>query len=561
MHRSASLRLTPCALALAFAFPFGAVAQQVPPNSGRLLQQLQQPPASTPPPKTDLTIQAPTPSEAQDNTPFAVATIHIVGNTVFSTASLHSLVASSEGQTLTLTQLHVLTQRITDYYRARGYSLARAIIPPQVLDGGEVHITVLEGRFDQYRLDNHSRINDSLLRSTLAPLQNQVVRQSSLDQRLLLLDDLPGVTTHATLSPGSQSGTSELNVRVDPMQLLVGNLTLDDEGDRYTGRMRLGGNLFVNNPLGQGDQLSANALTSGRDMRYGRLGYEIALNGYGTRVGAAYSVLDYRLGDSLANLHARGTAHEGSAWVNQALIRHRDATLSFRVEVDEKRLNDDVDSTDLHNDRHVLDWVASLSGTQRDSWGGGGIDSAWFSVTRGHLGFDDAVAASADAATARTRGFFTRWNAIASRLQMLTPTTRLFLSLSGQYSNNNLDSSEQFLLGGPDTVRGYDVSTLAGASGFLAALELRHDLALPVSGAWQGSVFVDHGGVWVDAKTWPGSTKTNHADLSSAGVSLNWAGPDQWTAMLQIAAPVGSTPQLAGHRPSTRVWVQLSKGF
>jgi hemolysin activation/secretion protein len=561
MSRSTILRLTPYALALLAVCPARALAQQAPPNSGQLLQQMQPLPSQTAPPRTDLTIQAPATSEARDNTPFAVKIIHVDGATVFPAETLHGLVASGEGQTLTLTQLHTLAQNITDYYRAHGYLLARAIIPPQALDGGEVRLVVLEGRFDRYRLDNRSRINDSLLQSTLQPLQGQVVQQSLLDRHLLLLDDLPGATAHATLSPGSYSGTSELDVRVDPAPLLAGNVTLDDEGDRYTGRARLSGNLYVNNPFGQGDQLSLNVLTSGHDMRYGRLGYEEALNGYGTRMGVAYSALDYRLGQSLADLQAHGTAHEGSAWINQALIRRRDATLSARLEVDEKHLHDDIDSTDLRNDRHMLDWVATLSGNQSDSWGGGGIDNAWLSVTRGRLGFDDVVANITDAVTARTQGTFTRWNAMVSRLQTLTPTTRLLLSLSGQYSNNNLDSSEQFLLGGPDTVRGYEVSTLAGASGFLATLELRHDLALPWAGAWQGSVFADHGGVWVDANTWPGRSGPNHANLSSAGIGLDWAGPEQWTVMLQVASPVGATSELAGRRPSSRAWIQLSKGF
>jgi hemolysin activation/secretion protein len=561
MHRCVVLRLTLCALAVAVAFPCVALAQQAP-NSGQLLQQLQPPPAPpAPPPKADLTIQPPATSEVRDNTPFAVTSIRIDGNTAFPVATLHALVASGEGRTLTLAQLYELARRITDYYHAHGYPLARAIVPPQTLDRGEVRLSVLEGRIERSTLDNRSRIDDSLLRATLAPLDGQLIRQSSLDQRLLLLDDLPGASAHATLSPGAQNGTSDLDVRVDPAPWLAGNLTLDDEGDRYTGRVRLGANVLVNDPLRLGDQLSASALTSGHDMRYGRLGYEMALNGYGTRLGAAYSVLDYHLGESLADLRARGTAHEGSVWVNQALIRHRDGALSARLEVDEKRLDDDVDSTGLHDDRHVLDWTASLNGNQRDGWGGGGIDSASIGVTRGHLGFDDAVAASADAFTARTQGFFTRWNASVSRLQTLTPSTRLFVSLSGQYSGSNLDSSEQFLLGGPDTVRGYEVSTLAGASGFLATLELRHDLALPWAGAWQASVFVDHGGLWVDARTWPGSTGPNHAGLDSAGVGLNWAGPAQWTASVQLAAPVGGTPELAGQRPSTRAWVQLSKGF
>ena len=134
---------------------------------------------------------------------------------------------------------------------------------------------------------------------------------------------------------------------------------------------------------------------------------------------------------------------------------------------DDKRLHDDIDSVGLHNDRLAQDWTASLYGDRRDDWAGGGITQAQLGVTRGQIDFDDAVAEAeaADAATLNTQGHFTRWNGMISRLQTLTASTRLYLALSGQYSNRNLDSAEQFLLGGADSVRGYDASTQATRSG------------------------------------------------------------------------------------------------
>jgi hemolysin activation/secretion protein len=188
------------------------------------------------------------------------------------------------------------------------------------------------------------------------------------------------------------------------------------------------------------------------------------------------------------------------------------------------------------------------------------VTQAQLSVTRGQLGFDNAAAQASDAVTADTQGHELHWDGSVSRLQTITATTRLYVGLSGQYSHRNLDSSEQFLLGGMQSVRGYEVSTLAGASGYLATVELRHDLALP-GGAWQGSVFADQGGLWINPQSWAGDTGSNHATLSSVGLGLNWAGPDQWLAQVQVGQPVGSTPELAGRRPSTRAWVQLSKGF
>nr|WP_239537894.1 ShlB/FhaC/HecB family hemolysin secretion/activation protein [Dyella mobilis] len=474
---------------------------------------------------------------------------------------MHALVADGEGHTLTLTSLQALAERITAYYRRHGYPLDRATIPAQALKDGVVRMRVVEARYDRVRLVNHSRVDDSLLRATLAPLQpGDAVDQAGLDRQLLLLNDVPGVQGHSLLRPGSQPGTSDVLVDAQALPMVTGNLSLDDAGDRYTGRVRLGGNLAVNNLAGLGDQLSLSVLSSDAHMRYGHLGYDFAINGAGTRVGVAYSALSYRLGDGLTDLDAHGTAAEASVWVSQAFLRSPDTNFSGRLEVDEHRLRDAVGSTATDNDRHTWDWTGTLIFDHRDSWGGGGITTLQGAVTRGQLGFDNAAAQASDAVTADTQGRYLHWDGSASRLQMLTEHWRVYASLSGQYSTRNLDSSEQFLLGGMQSVRGYDVSALAGASGYLATVELRRDLPLP-AGAWQGTVFVDHGGIWLDAQPWAGETGSNHATLTSAGVGLNWNGPDRWVAQVQVGQPVGRTPVLAGRRPDAQAWLQLSKGF
>jgi len=538
-----------------------AFAQQTPPTSGQLLQQAQPPQQPLPKRELEVEIQKPVTANVADNTPFEVKQIAVVGNTTFDSGTLHALIADGESHTQTLATLNALAQRITDYYRAHGYPLSRAVVPAQALSDGMVQFKVIEARYDHVQVSNHSRVQTSLLKATVSLLQSgQPVTQASLNRQLLLLNDLPGVQAHAVLGPGSAPGTSDLSVDAQALPRVTGNLTLDDGGDRYTGRIRLGGNVAVNNLIGLGDQLSAGLLASDGHMHYGHLAYDFALNGAGTRFGLAYSALSYQLGDGLSDLHARGHATEASAWLSQAIVRSPNTNVSARLEVDNHHLADDTGSTGVHDDRHSWDWTAGSTFDHRDGWGGGGVTQAQLSLTRGQLGFDNAAARASDAVTAHTQGHELHWDGTVSRLQMITATTRLYVALSGQYSHHNLDSSEQFLLGGMQSVRGYEVSTLAGASGYLATTELRHDLSLP-HGAWQGSVFLDHGGMWINPQPWAGNTGSNHATLSSVGLGLNWAGPDQWIAQVQVGQPVGSTPELAGRRPSTRAWVQLSKGF
>lgn len=560
MSKSSRLRFSPLALAL-FALPLATLAQTVP-NSGQILQQVQPKPAEQPQAKPGLVIEAPASGTAADSAPFAVTHVQIDGNTAFDAATLHALIAEGEGRTLTLSQLNALAQRITDYYRAHGYPLARALVPAQTLSDGTVHLTVVEARYDQVQLDNRSRVSDGLLQATLALLRpGEVVTQSSLDRSLLLLGELPGVSPHATLSPGANAGTSTLGVVADAAPMVQGNLFLDDAGSRYTGRLRVGGNLDINNPLRHGDQLNFSAVTAGPDMSYGRLGYQYTLNGQGTRLGAAYSALAYSLAGPLDNLDAHGTANVTSAWLMQPLLRTRNSRMDVRLQFDHKRLRDRIDATALRNDRHSNHWTAGMDAQRSDDFAGGGFTSASLSIGRGRLGFDRgaAAAAAADAATARTQGSYTHWNASLARLQSLNTDTRLYASVSGQHSNRNLDSSEQFLLGGPGSVRGYDTAAVTGASGWLGTLELRRDLDWDCAGHCEGSVFVDHGRLRINADPWLAGR--NRVSMSSAGIGFRWIGARQWQAQVQLAAPLGAAPDVLGKRNDGRFWLQVAKGF
>lgn len=91
-----------------------------------------------------------------------------------------------------------------------------------------------------------------------------------------------------------------------------------------------------------------------------------------------------------------------------------------RLQYDHKHLRDALDSANLHTNRHTGSRTAGLTGERRDAWAGGGSTSAELSLTHGRLSFDDANAQIADAATARTQGSYTRWNAGLWRLQTLT---------------------------------------------------------------------------------------------------------------------------------------------
>lgn len=550
------------AILLLYVVSLAAQASDARPGAGSILQQINpsEPPAPSPdatglslPPQGDV---PPATSEA-----FMISRIEVTGNVAVTTETLHELVKGSEGTEMTLAQLGELASRITAYYHARGFTLSRAIIPAQTIRDGVVRFEVIEARYGDVRLDNESPIPDLLLQSTLASQQpGRLISQSALDHDLLLMSDVPGIVTAATLKPGQAVGQSDLQISVRQGDSLIGNVVLDNDGNRYTGRVRTSGTVGFLNPFKHGDILSLSALTSNQDMQYGRVSYDSLLDGRGTRAGGAYSALHYELGDDLASLEGKGTADVGSLWLKHPLRRGRTLNVYTQIQFDYKRLNDAVNSFAVHTDRHLNNWTASLFGDNRDTFFNGAVNLGMITVTAGRVEFDNNDAELADDATAQSRGGFLKWTANVARLQRLTANDSLYLTFSGQWANANLDSAEQMVAGGAYTVRAYDIGVLSGDRGYQGTVELRHNLSRHQWGQWQTVAFYDHQHLTINQTPW--TTGINDASLSGAGVGVNWAGPERWHVKLSTAKPVGSTPELLGDvGRKIRAWLQVSKQF
>ncbi|KEY57731.1 heme/hemopexin transporter protein HuxB [Serratia sp. DD3] len=107
------------------------------------------------------------------------------------------------------------------------------------------------------------------------------------------------------------------------------------------------------------------------------------------------------------------------------------------------------------------------------------------SVSNGNLELADPANAQNDSQTARTAGNFSKFNLTALRLQMLSENWSFYSQFSGQLASKNLDSSEQFSLGGVNGVRAYASGEASGDQGWMTNLELRY----AITPAWQLKTF------------------------------------------------------------------------
>ena len=554
MKKQQPPRRNTVAMALGVALlHFSPAAQaQVPPDAGQTLQQLQ-PPIAAPRESQPLKIQAPLDSApiAPGGAAVILNTVKLSGNSVFSEETLRAALGDVTGKTFDLAGLRGLAQRITDVYQAGGYPFARAILPPQDLANGDLRIEVIEGRYGVVQAQG----DDSVLAQQATAfldglLPGSVIASAPLERAALLLDDLPGIQTSATMRPGTQVGTGDLIVQVARDQRVRGDIGLDNAGSRYTGKNRVRANVDINSPFLLGDQLTVRALLSEEKLWLGSLGYSLPLGTSGLRGNVGYSHTSYELAKEFASLHANGTAKVASAGLSYPILRSQKANLTLIATYQSKDLHDNRDSTQTYESKSSQSMPLALQFDYRDAFDGITYGSA--SWTPGKLKLDAGLTAVDDY---KSNGRFHKVNLDVVRLQSLPAGFNLMAHLSWQQANKNLDSSEKLSLGGASGVRAYPSGEATGDEGGLAQLELRYD-----AGAYTPYAFMDAGRITVNAK--PVAAGDNRRSLSGGGLGLRYQ-RQAWSADVALAwrSIGGRSLSETNSDPKPRVWLNVEYRF
>ncbi|MET3650681.1 ShlB/FhaC/HecB family hemolysin secretion/activation protein [Dyella japonica] len=522
-------------------------AQTTRPNAGQLLQQTA--PASPAVQGRNQGVTSPAPTEQKSSTSSAtvlVKAIHFSGNAHVDDASLrHSVpeIGQLEGTSATMAQLDALAVAVTRYYRERGYFVAVAYVPKQTVEDGVATIAVLEGKLDKTRAGQDGGydparvqryVDEALCGGSSTACEGATLTRARADRAVGLVATLPGVASASgTLSPGDAVGTTDFTLNAVPGQRVTGVLGVDDYGNEYTGRVRLTGDLRWNSPLGIGDLLAADIALSdrwgldgtvGRGALNGVIDYSLPVGYDGWRVGANYTHLLYRLGAPFNATNAHGGSNEINAYVSYPLLLSPYKHLWLRASFGVKRLSDSV----LAETYHTRDTSGTLGlyGDAIDTLGGGGLNQYMVSFTRGVISYGDGLRA---VDTPNAAGHFNKLDVSVSRDQTLgylannTQRISLYGALQGQWASTNLNSVEDFTLGGPAVVRGYPVGEAPGDEGAAVTLELRDSFALAALGGdnLTLSLFRDDGWLKVNHSPWAGYQGPRERRLGSTGLGAD----------------------------------------
>lgn len=562
--------------ALAILLAPGVVLAQVAPQAGQILESNKPPALIAPPaPSAKIVPDVPPPMQVSDagTTRVMVRAFVIEGASAFPQATLQAIVAPYAGRELTFSDMTKAADALSAHYRDYGYFLAAAYLPAQDLTRGVVKLQVLEGRVSGLRTvpDASVRLNPALQRRYLDALvvPGQPVHEDNLERALLLTQDLPGMKVNASLGPGASAGDTAIDLALSEGPLFAANLGLDNSSNRYTGRTRLTGGVYLNDIGGYGGVASLQAATTGSNFKFARVGYVAPVGDLGTRVGVAYSRLRYELGADFASLNAFGTAGVAEVTLAHPLYRSRNKSVQVRGGYEHKQYENSANGA-VTADKTVRSIPLGFDLTTRDEAMGGGTTSVSMEMVTGDVDLSANVAAQAmDHAGPRTEGQFGRANYQLVRYQRITPAAAVLVKLTGQLASKNLEAGEKMSLGGPDRVRAYPSGEASGDQGMVLALEGRYGLPAIRS---ELALFVDVGRVKLNRVVYSGALAAggpgNSYNLKGIGAGIQWAGPYRTTASVQVARKIGSNParsidgkDVDGSDSRTRAWFQVGMSF
>jgi hemolysin activation/secretion protein len=561
------LKLSPISLAIVSVFSMTSVYAQV--DAGALQQNLEKQlplPSPLALPEPERGVSGPTGQTKDGELRFTVNSFQLEGVNILPEADVQALLQAWIGKPVTFDDLQKACDAIAELYRKKGYTV-QAILPPQKIADGKVKIIITEAKLGKVTVDTpqgSTRFSKERAAEyiTYANPVGEPLNMQQLERAIIILNETPGVMVASQLEQGQKDGEVDVRLQLTQPSALQGRVEANNYGSRTTGANQGVFALNLNNPAGYGDSISLNGIAS-EGSQYVQGAYSLPVSPSGLRLGLSGTYLNYK---NVSN-YASPNGGTGDAWTTGVsaaypLVRSPGANLNGTVNYDIKSYNNrNSASNTLTSAYNINNLSAGLSGNLIDRLGYGAINTGSVTLVLGHLDILSINQTAGLNGGSNYYGMYYVPNTIPAAYQAITPSnffkataaasrtqelaedgmTNLYTALSGQFASVNLNSAEQFYLGGPYGVRAYPVAQSGGSQGGLFTLELRHKLQekFTVSTFFDAGVVQQYKNMYPN---WQGATNANNTySLMGAGVGAKWD-YEGWNIVASVAWKVGQNP-------------------
>jgi len=469
--------------------------------------------------------------------------IQLIGNTVLTPEDLNPILQPLAGKAITPSQVKAAAEAITQLYLTKGYVTSSAQFDendPQSIVNGTAQIKAIEGQIERIDIIGNTQTNPDYVRSRLElGLTNPFNANQLEDQLRLLKSDPLFKNVSSSIKPSTETGKSLLVVQIEEANQLGGSVSFDNYSPVAVGSERAGLNLNYRNLTGLGDTLSASyyASTTGGSNLYD-FSYSIPVNPMNGTIAIRYAPSNYRITDpAFAALNIRGSSSLYDIAYRQPLIRNpREEfalSLGFAHQTGQTFLFENLATPfgigpDANGVSTTSVFRFGQDYTTRDN------DGTWSGRSQFNLG---TSLFGATYVTVPNAGFFS-WLGQLQRVQVLSPDALLIASLDSQLSANPLLPSQQFVIGGAQSLRGFRQNARSADNGIRLSLETRFNVmrdAETKRSLVQINPFIDAGTIWNHGNN-PTPTATQNF-LIAAGLGIIIEPIERLTIRIDAALP------------------------
>ena len=470
------------------------------------------------------------------------------GNASISSDDLSGIVESYANRPITFADLKSICRKIQQFYQLKGYFLVRAVLPPQDISQGMLRIQIIEGSIGKIIIRGNQRISMQFINDRLkVDPSKPCVRYNHLLKALILLNEYPSFDLKTTLVKGEAAGTTDLVVDVTEHHRAKVRTSVYNGGPRYVSEIVMGQQFELYDAFKNGDAVNAHSVlgTPAKNLRMGGISYTAPINTHDTKASVSYDYSDFHARRAISDLGIRGVTQTFGLGISQPVIRTLATKLDVSAGFNAKDIkNFTLDNPSAHDRLRVVN--IGFDHNHRDGFNGRTFWHNTFSAGLPHfLGSNDAN--DADMSRLGSGGRFFKWSGEVSRVQNLPASAFILLRGDYQLASETLPASEEFFIGGMDSVRGYPQAEFLGDNGYTVNVELRlppyglKDLEVPwahkpLKDFMQFALFFDHGEAYRKSFL-PGEFKDRA--LTGAGWGLRFFLTDHANVDLDWAYPVG----------------------
>lgn len=412
---------------------------------------------------------------------FVLKKVTIDDSKVLDKEAIDTIINKYVGEEASLKKLHTLIAEINKLYEDKGYLTCRAVLLPQTIKQGVVHINLIEGRTGEVVTEGNKSTNSKYITNRLGLHKGEINNINELNKDLLRFNGTNDVQLRLFMQAGKEEGTTDYVITAyEPKQ---NNFTIysDNAGSKNSGLWR--GGLFYNNKSlsGNRDSLMVGGIFS-EGTKSGSFAYATPVGRSGTKLGVQYSANSVHITDGeLEPMNVRGHSYSYGVSLTQPLIITENIKTDVALEY--SRQNSKTDFLGIHwVDDTISGYTASFSMLNY------GKSSVIYQKHGYRFGdWENIDDWSKDFGKYQFNGIYQKAYAGG---QMLSGR------LDAQWSSTNyLPSAEQFYIGGTYSVRGYKESLLGGDHGIAASIEY----SVPVVQGTSLFAFIDYGAVYGDS--------------------------------------------------------------